>query len=319
MNPSLPSLAPWCAAVLILISSWLGCSSHPIETPDGTPPVSTGHPGPGHPGPGHPGPGHPGTPGTGGDPAPDPGTGGSCDAQQEGDFCPLEAPFNCASNQDWPAQCVDGAWVCSPPACPGCGAPEEPPADVPSRAQVRFNFAASQAAGYLVVGGLGCAPFTVEHVLDDGSTEMVRSGVTQNDDCSGSPPPQDFGTTSLVDLSAPRTAALTWDGRAVQAYSTCVDCSQGGTTGGGLIDQLAAGGSAPVDPGTYRARFAVLATPDQVGCQLGADGTASCTPPYVGPTDGRYDLPPCPGGGRYLTVDFTLPADGQVDVDVPTP
>jgi hypothetical protein len=313
MNPRPPSLVPWFAAVVILTTS-LGCSSHPIEAPEGGTPspdaaVSTGDVG------------EPSddVPDLTHDRGPDAGPEGGCDPAGA-TFCPLEAPFNCAANVDWPNECVDGQWVCAPPPCPTCGGPDgEPPADVPSRAQVRFNFAASQAAGYLVVAGRGCAPFTVEQVRGDGSTEMVRSGVTQYDDCSGSPPPLDFGTTSLVDLSTPRTAALSWDGRAVQVYNTCTDCSQGGTVGGGILEQLAAGGSAPVDPGTYRARFAVLAAPDQVGCQLNPDGTASCTPPYIGPTDGLYDLPPCPGGGRYLTVDFTLPASGQVDVDVPAP
>jgi hypothetical protein len=238
-------------------------------------------------------------------------------------------PASCPAGTCWgpPSQCCDGTepacqggdYVCADGTLPGqvcpdmCPEQSPVPPDDSSRQTVRFNFPAG--SGWLVTQGQGCGPLDIEQVGSAGS-EPLDLGLPYQVICEGPPPPS-TGATTVVDLSAGATAAVTWDARALVTYDVCTDCSAQGWTGEGVVHSTG-GFYRAVSAGHYRATFSVADDVSTLGCQRpppGTSGPVYCNPPYDGGASYGEPYALC-NAQRVITVEFDLPASGDVDVEV---
>ena len=193
---------------------------------------------------------------------------------------------------------------------PACVANPVAPPDTPSRQTVRFHFA-STSSSFLVSRGYECSPITIARYAETGTTPLTVDLLTQIF-CEGPVPPSP-GPASAVALNQPGGPVLAWDARELEAHQACVDCSTRGWTGMASYPVVVYA-RVPVSAGHYRATFAVLDSLPSV-CRS-ADGiTATCTTTYGPFPNIPSQVSLCPSS-RSLSVEFDLPASGDVDVTV---
>lgn len=178
-----------------------------------------------------------------------------------------------------------------------------PVTEMPSRATVRFRFAAT--SGWVATAGRYCLPMAIERV--DGTALQLGSTAGCLCECAAPPPP---AVTAIRALDG--TAEVVWDGRALATCTNAVDCATRGWPGQGIQYETRAA-MQPVAAGMYRATFPVYADAPR---QCAGTGTMlTCTtppgPPMIG---GPIALCSAP---MRATVGFALPASGEVVVDVP--
>jgi hypothetical protein len=236
------------------------------------------------------------------------------------DSCPADTcwgppPTTCCDGSE--PRCDGGDYVCPDgiPAdietCDMCPEASPVPPDDNSRQTVRFNVAAR--SGWVVTQGQGCGAVHIELVGTAGSEPLLQ-GLPYQVICEGPPPPP-IGATTVVDLTAGAEGVVAWDARYIVQYDVCTDCTAQGWPGEGVVHSTG-GYYRAATAGHYRATFAVEDDIGSLGCQSFPDGTATCNPPYDGGASyGQpYDL--C-NAQRVVTVEFDLPATGDLDVEVP--
>ena len=183
--------------------------------------------------------------------------------------------------------------------------------DIPSRQSVRFQFVSS-SSGYLITTGVQCGAFLIDRLDADGGPRAVQIGTYQVILCEG-PAPSAPGVGAAVALNQAAVSVLSWDARELQPYQVCVDCAARGWPGMPSY-AVTLTSSAPVGPGRYRATFAVLDTLPS-WCR-GDSGEYTCGWYYPGAYGTYVPWGLCPGFSRTLSVEFELPASGDLDVTV---
>ena len=188
------------------------------------------------------------------------------------------------------------------PVCPV----QDPPAPNPSTASVVFELT-GPAGTYIADMGDNCQHLMISGVQLARPTELH---------CEGPPPP---GPSVSHAVPAQDGVSFGWAGTSLVGYiSSCVDCAMRGWTGLGLSPERTWVGQG-MPAGTYSAVFVVL---DEVssGCTENMDGALDCYNTIGGVGGDGTSL--CPGG-RNVTVEFELPASGElvvpVDVTPPAP
>jgi hypothetical protein len=183
-----------------------------------------------------------------------------------------------------------------------------PVSDVASRQTVTFHFA-STASGYLVTEGLNCGAMSISRI--DGVSETpLTLGLSFQCICECPRPPDPMASHARAFGASAGAPTLVWDARALSTCTSVVDCSERGFQAAQLETESAA---APVQAGHYRATFAVFDTLPP-NCNEASDGTVSCAMSFNGNPATSYGL--CPAM-RMVQVEFDLPPDGDLDVNVP--
>ena len=171
----------------------------------------------------------------------------------------------------------------------GVCTPREP-AGSSTDGTVRFRFTSkTSAAPYVITVGMFCSPFTISNA------HTVAPYAPQ---CEGAPPPPPHAVNAVrADGSD-----FVWDGRVVQTYQGCADC----TVWGRGIEPATMWTSVHLPPGRYVATFGVLSEPPSEPSYYNNWG-------FYSPIAERCRA------GRTFSVTFDLPASGEalVDVDVP--
>ncbi len=197
---------------------------------------------------------------------------------------------------------------------PGGTCETAPVTDVPSRQTVRFTFPAT-TTGYLVSDGVGCSPAAYTRL--DGATETaVPLGLGFQCLCECPRPPDPYASALMSFMAVRGVPGLTWDAREIVTCTSAFDC---GTRWPGAGWQTVVNAAwVPVQPGRYRATFGIVDTLPR-GCFEATDGAVTCSGEAMYPSPGYF--PPygiCPAM-RRVSVEFELPASGDVIVPVPVP
>jgi hypothetical protein len=188
-----------------------------------------------------------------------------------------------------------------------CVAYPEPLPDIASRQTVHFHFVSS-SSDYLVTSGIECGAFVVDRLDSDGGAQALLLGMRAQCICECPvPPTPSVGSATALNQSA--ASVLSWDARELQPYQVCVDCGARGWFGASSYPYTFTW-AAPVSSGRYRATFAVMNTLPAT-C-LGQPADMRCGSQYGGYSYASSWL--CPDASRTLSVEFDLPASGDLDV-----
>jgi hypothetical protein len=181
--------------------------------------------------------------------------------------------------------------------------------DIPSRQTVRFHFVSS-SSDYLVTSGIECGAFVIDRLDGDGGVQALLLGMRAQCICECPvPPTPSVGSATALNQSA--ASVLSWNARELQPYQVCVECSA--RPPGAPSETHTFTSAAPVGPGPYRATFAVMNTLPATCSGQSAD--MRCGSQYGGyPSASNSWL--CPDASRTLSVEFDLPASGDLDVTV---
>lgn len=179
-------------------------------------------------------------------------------------------------------------------------------AEMPSRATVRFRFRGT--SGWLATQGRYCSGMVIERVGGGVVPRVFGAGCLC--ECAAPPPPSVSQVRALNGAQE-----LTWDGRGLVSCSVAVDCATRGWPGVG-VQFTYQSVMQPVAAGRYRASFATY-TEAPFNCRGDADaGMLDCTAPPGPPMLGHSGDSLC-NADATLSVEFDLPASGEVVVDVP--
>jgi hypothetical protein len=146
---------------------------------------------------------------------------------------------------------------------------------------VTFSFGAG--SGYLVSGGISCGTIQIDRL--DGAGGTLTLGLGEQVVCEG-PAPQPPSIDAAVAISG-GTASLQWDARELTTFYGCVNCADRGWPGLGWVQTLEAVAQ-PVDAG-----------------------------PVPPPPGGNGTFQPLCTASRTVSVEFDLPASGDLQVAVP--
>ena len=163
------------------------------------------------------------------------------------------------------------------------------------------TFHVTGASGYVITTGINCTPYAIRPMAHDPGPNL-HLALTQAAQivCEGA---QQLAIGEGSEISSTATD-IVWDARAIAGtYHIQVDCATHGWPGLGCEPQLYAG-SSPVAAGHYAATFGIYnSVPSMMGFpgERFGDFADACT------------------ADRTVTVEFDLPASGNVDVDVVVP
>jgi hypothetical protein len=224
---------------------------------------------------------------------------------------------------------ADAGWT--PPAgCPGStrdagadvpvgtcttGPVIDPAVDIASRQTVSFRF---QGASYLITRGYLCAPMRIESVTAAAPRPLALDMLAVCPLCANGCPafgPMQF-TEARLEPDVNPVVMLTWDARALDTCTSYVDCALSGSGRPTPDYRLQTHGwHRPVFSGRYRATFG-FADPSRLptGCVVDGNEIQCSRPTGPGPNPTTWDL--CPNS-RTVSVEFDLPASGDLTVDVP--
>ena len=172
----------------------------------------------------------------------------------------------------------------------------------PAIHKVRFRLAATTAAGLLFLEAPPKPPFVLDYLGGKGSRvsfELPYQCVCPCGRCVCPLPPgaPELGETArLQPLEA--GAQVSWDGRLMQIEWQEVKCPDGAR------GRERVGSLEPAPAGRYRATFNVARIP--TGCTPASDGKGLLSCAKISEVD-------------LATVEFDLPREGELTVDVPVP
>jgi hypothetical protein len=193
-----------------------------------------------------------------------------------------------------------GGNTCTPTTAPTGPKPHQ---------KVTFVFSGqSNAKAWVVTQGSFCSHLAVTH-LSSGKGLLLEPPFTI--ECEGPAPPEPHIAHAKPLADKP---SITWVAHSIHTYTDCVDCSEYGWTHMGVIE-VTRYVSLGIDPGRYEVTFGVL---DQIPDHCSEDsqtGELSCwmDGPAYSETGGLCQMP------RLVTVEFDLPASGEIMVQVPVP
>lgn len=198
--------------------------------------------------------------------------------------------------------CMRRLLACALFALSGCGGSTSDdsalacPSPQTATQTVTFHFVPGAKAKYVAIEGHNCAPF----VVSQGGRALLT---TRPFECGCECAAPTYQTTRFVRSGD----TFAWEATSLATCSEPLQCDTRTTTRGRYVAER-------VPPGSYRVSFVTYdALP--AGC-TDSGATIPCfgvSAPLTNPA-----VPSC-RGDDYLTVDFVLPAQGNVQVDVPLP
>lgn len=199
-------------------------------------------------------------------------------------------------------------------ACGGDAAvTQAPPTEIASRQRVTFRFSGASAA-WVAVAGSDCDAQSFARSTSAGWAALTRTAPFVCE-CECNPPRVTPVATEWRRIDAASRPSVTWDARALVRYAHPVDCGQ--RFPGRGVENFDAFVAQPVAAGRYRATFAIRDDAPS-GCTVeGATAMCSAGSSSSGSAFGS-DITLCPAP-RTVTVDFDLPATGDVEVPVTVP
>ncbi len=199
-------------------------------------------------------------------------------------------------------------------ACGGDAAvTQPPPTEIASRQRVTFRFSGASTA-WVAVTGSACDAQSFARSTSAGWTPLTLTAPFVCV-CECNPPRFTPVATEWRRFDPASLPSVTWDARALVRYAYNFDCGQRFT--GRSVERFDAFVAQPVAAGRYRATFAIRDDAPS-GCAVeGATATCSADSSGSGSAFGSdHTLCPAP---RTVTVEFDLPATGDVEIPVTVP
>lgn len=199
-------------------------------------------------------------------------------------------------------------------ACSGDAAETQtPPTEIASRQRVTFRFSGA-ATSWVAVAGSACDPHAFARGAGASWTPLMLTAPFVCE-CECNPPRVTPVATEWRRIDAASRPSVTWDARALVRYAHPVNCGQ--RFPGRGVENFDAFVAQPVAAGHYRVAFAIRDDAPS-GCNVdGATATCSASPSGSGTGFGS-DIALCPSP-RTVTVEFDLPATGDIEVPVTVP